>query len=838
MSHADPTGPMRRRGPAVSMSPKAIADIRDDEVRALKQREVALRAELANLRTETRTALQNKDAALRKLQAPAAKGPAGGKSALGQEFDALMRERDELNAKFDKLRLEQTGLSRLRDDLRSMDYEGDSLLRDLRAAEGKMREAQMAAERAADTRDRLMASLTYKTISDADEEIAHLESRIAAATKRNDMGVVRELTKSKSAAEKAKKAVQQSYAADEEVLKRNEQAKAAEQHVANFVEKKRSLDGKKTELREKLSQMGSLNKEFDAIRTRLNAIRTKMDKVKEAMRNETKAAAVDREDNSGIADARAAVDAARAKQDAVTAELDEIAGKVPSVEIPFSADLRQEILGRGGATLDQLRADFGVAIEFTPDKTNCLTVVGAKEDCDATKAAVDQMLENLALCRKTATVTFDPSIAPSLIGARGSNIERIQNISGAKIKVTSSEGTANIVGTQEAVDAAEAMIKQHVANSAQMAMKFDRELRDVVVGKGGATIRKIEEESGAKKIRVDRDACIISAFGTQEACDKVKKFYTELLGDLQAGGMTMRVDQRMVALIIGKGGSTIADIQNTTGAIINIGDGGKVSIRGSRDAVQAARERVEDLTRREEIKIPYPRALWDLLTTRPLVAPEGGEDGERVQQEERNSPLEEIKFQCGCDQVSAIRSEANVVIRGRREAVAEAKRMLAELLHDMKPETKIVAFPDVLSAHLTRRSGTDRMTTFDRLKAEHPGVYGIDMDRKAGTITVSGEGPAVDACAKALGEVFDAAKDNMGSVAVAGNAIGAVIGTGGQTIADLQRRHKADINVSREKGLVTVYCPAGQDGVAAVIADVEAVVKGEPMPSKAGPAKN
>ena len=135
MSHADPAaaaGPARagRRGPVVTMSPKAIADIRDDDVRANKQREVALRAELANLRNETRTAMQNKDAAMRKMQKPAGSVNEGAaKSALGQEFDALLRERNELNGKFDALRLEQTGLSRVRDDLRTLDYEGDALFR-------------------------------------------------------------------------------------------------------------------------------------------------------------------------------------------------------------------------------------------------------------------------------------------------------------------------------------------------------------------------------------------------------------------------------------------------------------------------------------------------------------------------------------------------------------------------------------------------------------------------------------------------------------------------------------------------------------------------------------
>jgi rRNA processing protein Krr1/Pno1 len=843
MSHVDPAADNTATGPAtagrrrqnVSMSPKAIQSIRDDKIRGLLQKEMALRAELANLRTQTRTAMAEKDAAMRKLQQPT-NTPT--RDRLGGEFDKLLKDKDECNRQMDALRLEQSGLSRARDDLRTLDYESDTILRDVRAAESKVADHRGALEQSTATRDKLMASLQFKTVSDADDEISRIDGKIAASTKKNDMAVVRELTKAKQAAERAKKQVLASYAADEDVIKKKDALQTAQNEFESALEKRRAIEAKKNDVREKMASRRNFNEEFDKIRHKLDDIRKKMDDVKGTMRKDAKKAEKDKEEGSGANEAQSKLRACRDRQDEILKELDSIGDQVPHVEVPFTADLRQEILGRGGATLDQLRADFGVAIDFTPEKTNCLTIVGAQDDIEATKTAMEQMLNNLALCRKTATVTFEPSIAPSLIGSRGSNVERIQNISGAKIRVSASDGTATIVGTQEAVDAAKAMIEQHVSNSASIEMKFDRELRDLVVGKGGATVRKIEEESGVKKIRVDKELCVITAFGTQEAVDKVKLFYTNLLQDLAGGGMTMKVDARMVSLIIGKHGSTINEIQTATGAVINVADGGKVSIRGTKDAVNAARERIEDLTRREEIKIPFPRSIYDLLTTRPLVAPEPTADGQRQQQEERNSLLEEVKLQCNCDQVSAIRGEGMIVIRGRRENVAQAKMMLQEQLSQMRPDSQSITYPDVLTGYLTRRAGADKLTVLDRVKLEQPGVLAVDLDRKAGTITISGEKPAVEAGVQWFTTTFEKLQENIGTLTVPGHAVGAIIGNGGSTITDLQARHKADISVSREKQLVTVYSSAGQTGVEAVLADVQAIVKGEPLPSKSTASSN
>ena len=64
-SHADPAAAMSENPPRGSRSaarqsiltPKAIADIRDDTVRGLKQREIAVRADLTNVKNQHRAAL-------------------------------------------------------------------------------------------------------------------------------------------------------------------------------------------------------------------------------------------------------------------------------------------------------------------------------------------------------------------------------------------------------------------------------------------------------------------------------------------------------------------------------------------------------------------------------------------------------------------------------------------------------------------------------------------------------------------------------------------------------------------------------------------------------------
>ncbi|VDI61293.1 far upstream element-binding protein [Mytilus galloprovincialis] len=179
-----------------------------------------------------------------------------------------------------------------------------------------------------------------------------------------------------------------------------------------------------------------------------------------------------------------------------------------------------------------------------------------------------------------------------------------------------------------------------------------------VIGKGGSKIRELQDETGAKiNISKDDDGSgqkEIQLEGSPDAVAKAKEMIIELTqddgggfgrredsnrgfggreesnrgfgsrdnsnsgfgsgGDSNRGGFgsgnnsgqsdssTIRVDSSKIGRVIGKGGSKIRELQDETGATINIskdddGSGQKeIQLEGSPDAVAKAKEMINELT--------------------------------------------------------------------------------------------------------------------------------------------------------------------------------------------------------------------------------------------------
>ncbi|CAN0928029.1 Far upstream element-binding protein 3, partial [Linum grandiflorum] len=154
----------------------------------------------------------------------------------------------------------------------------------------------------------------------------------------------------------------------------------------------------------------------------------------------------------------------------------------------------------------------------------------------------------------------------------------------------------------------------------------------VLIGKGGDTIRFLQQNSGAK-IQIMRDAeadprCTtrpVEIIGTLASISKAEKLIHAVIAEASVGGspslvarghpsaqstgapdqIEMQVPNEKVGLIIGKGGETIKGLQTKTGARIQLipqhlpeGDGSKertVRVTGDRAQIEMARELIKEV---------------------------------------------------------------------------------------------------------------------------------------------------------------------------------------------------------------------------------------------------
>ncbi|WCJ29573.1 KH domain-containing protein [Euphorbia peplus] len=170
----------------------------------------------------------------------------------------------------------------------------------------------------------------------------------------------------------------------------------------------------------------------------------------------------------------------------------------------------------------------------------------------------------------------------------------------------------------------------------------------VIIGKGGETIKYLQTQSGAK-IQVTRDMDsdpnsvnrAVELMGTPEQITKAEQLITEVLSEADAGGsgtvsrrftgqgsadtFVMKIANNKVGLVIGKGGDTIKNMQNRSGARIQViplhlppGDTSterNVHIEGTSEQIEFAKQLVIEVTSENRARNPsmggaYPQQAY------------------------------------------------------------------------------------------------------------------------------------------------------------------------------------------------------------------------------------
>jgi far upstream element-binding protein len=159
----------------------------------------------------------------------------------------------------------------------------------------------------------------------------------------------------------------------------------------------------------------------------------------------------------------------------------------------------------------------------------------------------------------------------------------------------------------------------------------------LIIGRGGETIRDLQERSGCHVNIVGEQKSVnglrpVNLIGSREAAAKAKDLIMEIVesdsksvtekgrgppqrepardsgyGGAVSGGAgdkindSIYVPSEAVGMIIGKGGETIKDMQNTTGCKINVSPSSgpgeterEIGLVGSRDSIERAKRAIED----------------------------------------------------------------------------------------------------------------------------------------------------------------------------------------------------------------------------------------------------
>jgi polyribonucleotide nucleotidyltransferase len=298
------------------------------------------------------------------------------------------------------------------------------------------------------------------------------------------------------------------------------------------------------------------------------------------------------------------------------------------------------VIGRGGATIKFIGAQSGARIDTSREEgDSSVTISGTAEQVAAAKALVLQAISGVDITAEaTQTVELGAKGVPLIIGTGGATIKMLQSSTGARIDIGRGSTSCSVSGSADAVSAAVSAIRRLIVdNSHAETVALDCHV-GVIIGKGGATIKSIQEASGAKvDIESSGDGCLVSFSGTEVQIAAAKAKVAQVVEaesagpELAPGEVSEIIDlpESCVGSVIGKAGASIRALQDDTGAKIDISRGtGVCTVYGQPEGVAKAKEALEAIVAKQakfdEEKAARDQAAASMMSTE--VAEESGAD--------------------------------------------------------------------------------------------------------------------------------------------------------------------------------------------------------------------
>lgn len=301
------------------------------------------------------------------------------------------------------------------------------------------------------------------------------------------------------------------------------------------------------------------------------------------------------------------------------------------VEVPIFKQFHKFVIGKGGANIKKIRDETQTKIDLPAegDTNEVIVITGKKENVLEAKERI-QKIQNELSDIVTEEVQISPKFYNSIIGTGGKLISSImEECGGVSIKFPTSESKSDKVairGPKDDVLKAKTQLLE-LANERQAA-SFTAEVRakqqhhKFLIGKNGASIRKIRDATGARIIfpsNDDSDKEIITIIGKEENVKQAKEQLETIIQDIdQVTEGEISVDPKYHKHFVAKRGEILHRISEEYGGVMisfpRPGvDSDKVTLKGAKDCIEAAKVRiaeiVADLDSQVTIEVVIPQRL-------------------------------------------------------------------------------------------------------------------------------------------------------------------------------------------------------------------------------------
>ncbi|VVC87406.1 unnamed protein product [Leptidea sinapis] len=290
-------------------------------------------------------------------------------------------------------------------------------------------------------------------------------------------------------------------------------------------------------------------------------------------------------------------------------------------ELPIFKQFHKFIIGKGGLNLKKIRDETQTVIDLPAegDDSDVITVRGKRENVEEAVKRIQQ-IHNEKANIVTEEVTIPPKYYNSLIGAGGKLIHSImEECGGVLIKFPPAESDSDkviIKGPIEDVEKAKQQLLAHASEreltSHTATVRAKSEHHKFLIGKNGANIKKIREQTGARIVfptDKDEDKEAIFIIGREDQVEAARKQLEAAVSDISnVSESEMSVDPKHHRHFVARRGEVLRRIADDCGGVqISFPRQGvnsdRVVLKGPKECIEAAKIRISEIIEDLDAKV-------------------------------------------------------------------------------------------------------------------------------------------------------------------------------------------------------------------------------------------
>lgn len=436
----------------------------------------------------------------------------------------------------------------------------------------------------------------------------------------------------------------------------------------------------------------------------------------------------------------------------------DLISKLTFAELNVDPRFYKHIIGKNGCNVNRVKEGTGVVINISEnDGSNVIRIEGNLAGVVKAQTELVEMVKKLEN-EKEKDVIIDHRYYRGIIGNKGDNIKEIRDkFNQVQIIIPGPGEKGDIVkirGPKEDVDKCHKyllkLVKELNESNYVLEVPIFKQFHKFVIGKGGANIRKIREETQTKiELPAEGEKSdVITITGKKENVEKAKEMIQKIQNEM-ANIVTdeIVIPPKFYNSLIGPGGKLIHSIMEDCGGVTikfptAESKSDKVGIRGPKEDVEKAKQQLLELTNEKQLSSYSAEVRAKVQHHKFLI----GKNGANVRKI-RESTGARIIFPTEADQDKEV-----ITIMGKKDAVEKAKAELEATIVEIDniTEGEIHIDPKHHRHFVARRGGV-----LHKIADECGGVQisfpraGVDSDR----VILKGSHECIEAAKQRMREI-------------------------------------------------------------------------------------